>query len=98
MGEARIFCKHCETRIITPSDTGLEALYHRSCFFVAPVFHGGGVKIKVINAICEGLPVVTTETESEGAGSKNQKPVIECQSGSGFIEAIDDCLKNPAQQ
>ena len=46
----------------------LESLYSRACVFVNPMLNGAGVKLKTINAIQEGLPVVTTSVGCEGTG------------------------------
>ncbi len=43
------------------------------CFFsVAPLFHGAGVKIKVIECMEQGLPVITTQVGAEGIYAKQE--------------------------
>lgn len=44
----------------------LETVYVRSRVFAAPLTFGSGVKIKVLNALYRGIPVVTTTCGSEG--------------------------------
>lgn len=44
----------------------LEPYYAQSRVFIAPLRFGSGIKVKVINALCRGLPVVTTSIGAEG--------------------------------
>lgn len=43
-----------------------EAFRQRSAVFIAPLLSGGGVKIKVVEAMASGIPIVTTSFGSEG--------------------------------
>ncbi|MFH2092950.1 MAG: glycosyltransferase [Pseudomonadota bacterium] len=40
--------------------------YARCRIFVAPLRFGGGIKVKIINAMYRGIPIVTTQTGTEG--------------------------------
>lgn len=44
----------------------LDAVYHGSSLFVAPLVFGAGVKFKVLDAMAHGLPVVATPLAAEG--------------------------------
>ena len=44
----------------------LEDLYRQCRLFVAPLAEGGGIKIKILEAMARGIPVVTTEIGAEG--------------------------------
>jgi len=46
----------------------LEPYYSRCRVFVAPLRFGGGMKVKIIDAMCRGIPVVTTTMGAEGLG------------------------------
>lgn len=50
----------------TPED--LDELYAQSSVFVNPMRYGAGVKLKTVNAIVNGLPVVATTIGNEGTG------------------------------
>lgn len=50
----------------------LDAIYKMASVFVNPMLHGAGVKLKTINAIVNGLPVVSTYIGNEGTGLKNK--------------------------
>ena len=48
------------------SDEALEAYYERCRVCVVPLRYGAGVKGKVVEAVAQGIPLVTTEIGAEG--------------------------------
>lgn len=44
----------------------LEPLFKHSRLFLAPLRFGSGIKVKVLNAMCRGIPVITTDVGAEG--------------------------------
>ena len=44
----------------------LEPWYARSRVFIAPVRFGGGIKVKIVNALYRGLPIATSAVGAEG--------------------------------
>lgn len=56
------------TMVADPSDEALDEIYQAADVFVAPMFHGAGVKLKVINALAHGMPVVATQVSNQGTG------------------------------
>jgi len=44
----------------------LETLYNDASAFVAPIFDGGGTKLKVLNALANNIPLVTSTLGCEG--------------------------------
>lgn len=49
----------------------LDKLYHQSRAFIAPLRFGSGIKVKVVEAMSRGIPVVTTSTGIEGLDVTN---------------------------
>ena len=43
-----------------------EEYYRKSRVFIAPLRFGSGIKVKVLNAMCRGIPAVTTQVGAEG--------------------------------
>ena len=78
-----------------PTDQYLRQLYNKCMVFVAPIFHGAGVKLKIINALIEGMPVVTTPKGSEGSGLLHQRHLLEAERPDDFASQIIKCLKRP---
>ena len=50
------------------SNDDLQAWYDRARVCVVPLRFGAGVKGKVVEALCEGVPLVTTPTGAQGIG------------------------------
>jgi len=48
----------------------ISSLYEQASVFINPMLHGAGVKVKSINAIINGLPLVSTTIGIEGIGLK----------------------------
>jgi len=60
----------------------LTDLYRRCRLFVAPLTEGGGIKIKILEAMAHGIPVATTPTGAEG--------ICDDAEGALWIGAPDD--------
>lgn len=82
----------------SPDDATLDNLYEISSVFVAPMFHGAGVKMKVINAITAGLPVVATNTSNEGNGLQPTKHLLVCDQPAEFANCIRSLLCSTAMR
>lgn len=78
-----------------PTDQYLKELYAECMIFAAPIFHGAGVKLKIINALIEGLPVVTTPKGLEGSGLFHRKHLLEAERPDEFAAQIIRCLNTP---
>jgi len=50
----------------------LTPLFSSCSLFVAPLTEGGGIKIKILEAMARGIPVVTTPIGAEGITQKNE--------------------------
>jgi len=48
----------------------MDELYKRASVFVAPILVGGGIIVKILDAMASGTPVVTTSYGNEGIGAK----------------------------
>ena len=61
--------------IFTGFVENLETYFSKCRVFVAPVRFGSGIKVKVINAMSRGLPVVTTRVGTEGLDVQHMKHI-----------------------
>lgn len=70
----------------------LEEFYSNACVFVNPVLNGAGLKIKNLNAISEGLPLVTTTKGNDGTGFVNNESVFIADSPNDFEKCVRKLL------
>jgi len=64
-------------RIIgNPSNSELKELMLSSDLFISPVFQGSGMKVKVMDALAYGLPIVASEHSLIGYESISEKALI----------------------
>jgi hypothetical protein len=66
----------------------LQKYYAESTLFINPMLHGAGVKLKTINAIVNGLVLVSTSTGSEGIGLLDKKMYFQANDPENFYASI----------
>ena len=79
---------------IFDSPETLDKLYKASSVFINPMRHGAGVKLKTVEAIVNGLPVVNTSIGNEGTGLTNDKEIIVRDDKIAFAEATVNLLRD----
>lgn len=85
-------CK-MQPNIVTQSDVeDLGPLYRNSSVFVNPIFSGAGLKVKTINALEAGLPVVTTDVGAEGTGLRDGDHILIANSAEKFAKSVGTLL------
>jgi len=78
--------------IFYDSPPDLEAIYDKCSVFVNPMLHGAGVKLKTIEAIKNGLPVVSTTIGNQGTGLSHMKEIYVSDDPKQFSEFIRKLL------
>lgn len=79
------------TTIINTSH--LDEYYEKAQVFVNPMFHGSGVKVKSVNALVNGVPLVSTFTGAEGIGL-NESMYYHAELVTEFVYQILDVFNN----
>jgi glycosyltransferase involved in cell wall biosynthesis len=69
--------------------------YQRTTFVVTPLFIGGGIIVKNMEAMAHGVPVITTSIGNEGIGAVNGRDLLIAETPEEFANAIIELLKNP---
>jgi glycosyltransferase involved in cell wall biosynthesis len=62
---------------------------------VAPCFSGSGMRVKIIEAMANGKPVITTPIGAEGLAVSNGKNIIIASRADEFIQQIEKLLNYP---
>jgi len=66
-----------------------------SAAFIVPLHAGGGMRVKILDAWCWGLPVVSTAIGAEGLRYEHQKNLLIGEDVQEFAEAVVTLLRNP---
>lgn len=70
----------------------LDVVFSESCAMIVPLLFGSGVKIKTLEALCRGLPVISTSFGVEGIGVTNRVNCIVENEIDRFPQAMADLL------
>lgn len=71
------------------------AAYERADVFIAPYYFGGGIKLKVLEALARGLPVVTTTPGISNTALVPGRDILVADDGLGFADAVVGLLRLP---
>jgi len=63
--------------------------------YIAPLFVGGGIRIKILEAMSAGLPVIASPVSAEGILAKREDGLIICSSKEEWILEISRLMMNP---
>ena len=81
----------------------LGPLFRGCRAFAAPLSEGGGIKIKVLEAMARGVPVVTTPVGAEGIAGADSTAILVVPPDPGFADALlrvagdDELARNLAE-
>jgi glycosyltransferase involved in cell wall biosynthesis len=73
----------------------LDKIMQASRVVVAPLRMGSGTKLKILEAMSMGKPVVSTGIGAEGIGAVDGRDLLVRDDPRLFAEAVADCLANP---
>jgi glycosyltransferase involved in cell wall biosynthesis len=73
----------------------LTAQFRECQLFVAPLTEGGGIKIKILEAMAHGIPVLTTPIGTEGIVDPAEDAVLISKPDVAFAESMIQALRDP---
>lgn len=74
----------------------LDEIYRQTGVFIVPLRMGGGIRIKILEALAQGLPVVTTSVGCEGIGIEHGRHVLIGDTAEDFAGSVTKLLLEPA--
>ena len=74
---------------------GLTSFYRDAAVFVAPLRYGSGIKIKVLDALSRGIPVVLTSIAKEGLPLIDGEGIFVADEPDDFADKVLMLLKDP---
>ncbi|HVI43718.1 MAG TPA: glycosyltransferase [Chitinophaga sp.] len=81
---------------VIPFVESLHTYYFRSKIAICPMLAGTGVKVKVVEALSHGLPVVCTERGMDGLPDKSNNGCLLVENEQQFADGIQELLHNNA--
>jgi glycosyltransferase involved in cell wall biosynthesis len=81
--------------IVHDTPKSLDDIYKNGYLFVNPMQNGAGVKLKTIEAIQNGLPVISTSIGYEGTGLVNNEHILIADEPEEFYRSIKRLFDNP---
>lgn len=66
----------------------LDRCYKEAAVFVAPILTGGGIIVKILDALAAGRPAVTTSYGNEGIGAEHGRDLLVADDPAGFAEGV----------
>ncbi|MBP8250983.1 MAG: glycosyltransferase family 4 protein [Herpetosiphon sp.] len=73
---------------VTGDVADMRDLYARASVVAAPIFWGSGVRIKILEALACGLPLVTTSLAAEGIDLQHETDALFANDASSFAAAL----------
>lgn len=73
----------------------LSVLQSQSSVFFAPLRQGGGSKLKVLETLAAGLPLVTTRQGASGLALKDAEHARLAETPAALAQALDELLSQP---
>jgi len=84
--------KQQEGVIITGFVEDLEEYFTKCKVNIIPLRFGSGMKVKTINGLCRGIPMVCTDIGAEGLQVQHDKDIFIANDHAGFVHYITELL------
>lgn len=81
--------------VITGTVDSVEPYYEKASVVVVPLRHGGGVKVKVLEALGHGKLIITTQKGIEGTDFLADKHLVVANDDADFANKCIGALTNP---
>jgi glycosyltransferase involved in cell wall biosynthesis len=85
-------------RLLGYVDDAASYIHSMADVFVAPVYRGTGIKIKVVEAMSYGIPVVTTPVGREGLSVVNCEHLVIAYNDNEFAMVCVELLQSPERR
>ncbi len=68
--------------------------FHKSTVFVCPITDGGGTRLKILDALSMGMPIVSTTFAASGLCLKHERHMLLADSPDDFVHRVLQLLSN----
>lgn len=81
---------------VTGSVPDVRPYYQESWAQIVPLRIGGGTRLKIVESLAMGTPVVSTSIGAQGLDLRQGQDALLADSPSAFVDALESVLKQPA--
>lgn len=75
----------------------LEHFYQRRPVVIAPILSGSGLRVKILDAMAHGLPVVSTTVGCEGIGARHDDDILIADNPDAFAASVVSLLNDSSR-
>jgi glycosyltransferase involved in cell wall biosynthesis len=72
------------------------AFMYSKAILIVPLFSGSGIRIKIIEGMATGKPVISTTVGAEGIQYTRDKNIFIADTPDEFVRCISTCIENKA--
>lgn len=94
----QLAAQHPEVIKVTGYVPDLTPYMEKAAVMVVPVRAGGGMRVRILEALARGMPVVTTTIGLEGIAARDGEEVLVADSAEGFAQAVVKLLVDQSLQ
>ncbi|MFQ3663520.1 MAG: glycosyltransferase [Chloroflexaceae bacterium] len=76
----------------------LDPYYQQAAVFVVPLFSGSGIRLKILDALSHGVPVVSTRAGYVGLEVTEGQELLVADDAPGFAAHVCRLLSNPSER
>jgi glycosyltransferase involved in cell wall biosynthesis len=87
-----------ESVYIHGSVPDMRPYFHQASVVVVPLLHGGGTRLKILDAAACGKPIVSTSVGAEGLNFVDGRDLLLADSAPPFAQTVVRLLANPDRQ
>lgn len=91
----RTLCQNRADITLTANPAQIAPFYQRAAFTMIPLNAGGGTRLKVLEALAMGLPIIATAKAVEGIPIEDGKTFLRAESDADFVRAATRLLAEP---
>jgi glycosyltransferase involved in cell wall biosynthesis len=96
-GQLTVHNAQPETSVVITGYVADPATYLRqSAVFIVPLHAGGGMRVKILDAWCWGVPIVSTTIGAEGIAVRDGENILIADTVEAFAQAVVRVLQEPA--
>lgn len=96
--EIRALAAKSEHVVVTGFVEDMDPYFNMAAVCVTPIFIGGGIIAKNLQAMSYGIPLITTHIGNEGIRGVHGRDLLIADNENEFAQAILDLLKDPGKR